>query len=60
LAALDRELSAPAPEFELDGIPRDQLAEHGILDQETIGEIAARRLSAVKDRTASMLGQLAA
>ena len=58
LDGLDREISDPVPE--LDGIPRDQLAEHGILDQELIGEIAARRLAAVKDRAASMLGQLAA
>lgn len=58
LHGLDRQLSDPAPELE--GIPRDQLGEHGILDQEAIGAIAARRLAAVKDRAAIMLGRLAA
>jgi len=58
LNGLDRQISDPAPE--LDGAPRDQLAEHGILDQESIGALAARRLAAVKDRAASLLGQLAA
>jgi hypothetical protein len=58
LGGLDRELSDPAPE--MGGIPRDQLASHGILDQERIGELAAGRLAAAKDRAASMLGRLAA
>ena len=43
LDGLDREISDPAPE--LDGAPRDQLAEHGIPDQELASaEIAARTL----------------
>jgi hypothetical protein len=58
LNGLDRQISDPAPE--LDGVPRDQLAEHGILDQESIGEIASRRLAAVKGRATRMLGQQAA
>ena len=58
LNVLDRQISDPAPELE--GIPRDQLAEHGILDQDSIGEITARRLAAAKDRAAGLLHQLAA
>jgi hypothetical protein len=58
LNVLDRQISDPAPELE--GIPRDQLAEHGILDQDSIGEITARRLAAAKDRAAGLLHRLAA
>ena len=53
-AKLADELAPRAPDFA--GVAPDQLARHGLFDQDTLGNLATRRIATVQARAEAMSG----
>jgi hypothetical protein len=57
IAKLDDELAPRAPDFP--GLAPDQLASHGLFDQDTLGAIATARIAATRARATELVGGVA-